>query len=113
MAIKSVELAALPKRTHEITADERATGEAIVKATAGGKYATDGESYITRGEANAVASRNKRLLIALDSVPKGKVVSTATRPHGEGFAWYMTFVDAPAEPRKRNRKPAEEAPANA
>jgi hypothetical protein len=115
MAIKSVTLEALPKRSHAITDDERKTGAAIVKATEGGKYATDGESYTTRGEANAVASRMKRLLVALDSVPSGKVVTTATRPLGEGFGWYMTFADAPAEPRKRNRKAAttEEAPATA
>lgn len=110
MAIKSVTLDALPKRTREFSAEDKADAAAIVKAGSNGKYATDGETHKTRAEANAAASKIKRMLIALNSVPDGKVVVTSTRGTDDaGFSWFITFGDAPAEPRRRNRTPKAEA----
>lgn len=112
MTIKSVELASLPRRTKSYTDEDRATAAAIVKAGANGKYATDGETHKTRGEANAAASQVKRMLIALGSVPAGQEVTISVRGDDKtGYTWYLTFRAAPEQPRRRNRKPKGDAPA--
>lgn len=106
MAIKSVDLTTLPKRTRSLSAEDRATADALLAAMQNGKAATDGEARERAKTLNSV-SLHKRLMIRAGIVPAGMEVKTRILPvpdKADMFTWTLHLGPAPAEPRKRPRK---------
>lgn len=104
MAIKSVAVADLPARHREISEEDTATAKAVANAASkAGQAATDGEIRDVK-ESRSVATRIVRHLRALNLVPAGMVPTVRVTPSGGGFTWNLSFVQAPAEPRKRAKR---------